>query len=1430
MVGGQGKQKMRMEPGREVKLRRYRRNHRMIPSLDIAKQKTSEKTEYTFVGEVLRNESRVYLTFDGEGNAKRFDWFSRDGDLDGDVQDGTPWHRRSRSIAHLRIGKTPSRRPRRMRLRDLPFPLAGGATDVPEEPSPKELAKKDIFGGSPIAVTGTVTAGSFGGVEGGRNTRRATESLDMIRAMRDHNVRMRRIGKPKWARSTSSILKRVAERAAMSNPDDYPMQRRRIEAFLKVLEHGEPESPFYLGDNDLLHPRHPWRVKGMQNLVKAMRVEDAPLRRQSFRVELSETLVKSAKKPGLGTFSGGIEIGGGKKLSADGPGIRAAVAKGAVIDDLGHIRCPIGSPGAMQFTNWQLEGCGKPSANKLRKAAYEAVSEADMATFLGAGGRTVSQTEIAKAISARQREAVTTATEMQINRRQVVSSQLQELVPLPGVPEPKGKKKLTKAQQESGLSSMLRTAREGRSKRVAFDLESGDRVGTGLAVARSEHGFSLNPKDLFDADGRIKEEGAAQVIQWLDAVIDLERSPGADRLGATLSHVDPPLRPRKPTTPPIKGRAQVLADQSGGDIREFKRLLDVEGYTVFDFETTGFDDGNIPVSVSAIRYVNGKEVGRKTIYMNPSRPLGKWSRDNLKNPDGDPLTDEWLADQPPLSEAMKELSDFIGDSILVAHNADFDLEVLDRSMADVGVKPQYSGSIDTLQLARQIVPKDRQKSHDLQSLKVLFGLDAGQWHDSESDSEAVSGILRGMFDHAEKNGFDGWILDGPEQARRFDKALATYDTERSAYSRDIEKYEETWGTKNAIVRLDVIDIFPDGGDSARKRNSALKKARDVADVREESAVIALSDGSVLELGRTPKRGLVTLERPTPDTAKMMQSKSILEASFARLEGADNMNLDGFTPDQVKDMMAEMRKIPGFEWIDPNNPDHLYLATSQGADRLMQLMHLATPEERDKWRMWYDGAHTYARDLSERYGISHESAVAVLAALSPTTDWDANMALAEHAIKLARDKDFKVNESLADELVVIAFKIRQQKIQNKNKSIANNRNKIAELQQQIAELSTRIGSEKEIAKLRKDIQRREEAIKKFQDDIQNMPNHGRDAFVGRSLTELDDDLASIVFAPHARSAGRSYIGQTYTGDPTKPKASSDGLLTYKMDVLSPNSYDITDGTDLARVQSNSNYLKVVRIIRADQDGKPNLDVIGIQIGKGSKVRSFYNNILRPGDTRFADTTGDTHYFGAATAVPVSSAFNVLDALFTTQTSTGAGRAYPIFRAMSVLAAARWNRDMDQNLLPREIQSITWEKIRQLVPTKFVGKDGELKKDATLKSFIVDAMTQVARVIGGPEGDDIKRNRAMKAFQREYAGREMELLSDLSSYLQSLSKDERAEGVSRWMKKFGLPELTAEERLPRVIKKKNGKEYEVDKEDGALLDAGTGDVVERAEEYE
>lgn len=79
------------------------------------------------------------------GRRFRFDWYGRDGDLDGQVQDGTPFARRSRSNSHNAISKGKRKLVQRLRLRDMPFPFAPEAPPADAPPVAAQPDRKSLL-------------------------------------------------------------------------------------------------------------------------------------------------------------------------------------------------------------------------------------------------------------------------------------------------------------------------------------------------------------------------------------------------------------------------------------------------------------------------------------------------------------------------------------------------------------------------------------------------------------------------------------------------------------------------------------------------------------------------------------------------------------------------------------------------------------------------------------------------------------------------------------------------------------------------------------------------------------------------------------------------------------------------------------------------------------------------------------------------------------------------------------------------------------------------------------------------------------------------------------------------------------------------------------------------------------------------------------
>lgn len=123
---------------------------------------------------------------------------------------------------------------------------------------------------------------------------------------------------------------------------------------------------------------------------------------------------------------------------------------------------------------------------------------------------------------------------------------------------------------------------------------------------------------------------------------------------------------------------------------------------VLDTETTGLDpaSGHRIVEIGCVELVDRLPSGQTfQKYINPEREMS-----------GDAqaihgLTDEFLRDQPLFAEVAAEFLDFIADSPLVIHNADFDLGFVNLELQRVGFAALHGNrAIDTVLLARRKFP------------------------------------------------------------------------------------------------------------------------------------------------------------------------------------------------------------------------------------------------------------------------------------------------------------------------------------------------------------------------------------------------------------------------------------------------------------------------------------------------------------------------------------------------------------------------------------------------------------------------------------------------------------------------------------------------------------------------------------------------------
>src|SRR3954471_1271014 len=123
---------------------------------------------------------------------------------------------------------------------------------------------------------------------------------------------------------------------------------------------------------------------------------------------------------------------------------------------------------------------------------------------------------------------------------------------------------------------------------------------------------------------------------------------------------------------------------------------------VLDTETTGFDPlmGHRIVEIGCVEVINYIPTDNQLhLYVNPERDMP---------PEAfavHGLSEEFLRDKPVFAQICGQFLDFIGDSRLVIHNAEFDMRFINAELNRVGIKPlPMTRALDTVGMARRKFP------------------------------------------------------------------------------------------------------------------------------------------------------------------------------------------------------------------------------------------------------------------------------------------------------------------------------------------------------------------------------------------------------------------------------------------------------------------------------------------------------------------------------------------------------------------------------------------------------------------------------------------------------------------------------------------------------------------------------------------------------
>jgi len=173
-----------------------------------------------------------------------------------------------------------------------------------------------------------------------------------------------------------------------------------------------------------------------------------------------------------------------------------------------------------------------------------------------------------------------------------------------------------------------------------------------------------------------------------------------------------------------------------------KDFLNRSTFVAFDTETTGlWAPSNRIVEIGGVKFrLDDDRTESFQSLVNPERPIPE---------DVIPIhgiTDEMVAVAEPIKPVLERFFQFCGsDSVLIAHNAPFDISFIYFEMDRCALKADTGQILDTVDIYRRFFPG--LPAYSLEALSKHFGITESQQHRALADAELVHGLFRHAIDH-----------------------------------------------------------------------------------------------------------------------------------------------------------------------------------------------------------------------------------------------------------------------------------------------------------------------------------------------------------------------------------------------------------------------------------------------------------------------------------------------------------------------------------------------------------------------------------------------------------------------------------------------------------------------------------------------------------
>ena len=185
-------------------------------------------------------------------------------------------------------------------------------------------------------------------------------------------------------------------------------------------------------------------------------------------------------------------------------------------------------------------------------------------------------------------------------------------------------------------------------------------------------------------------------------------------------------------------------------------------FCVLDLETTGFSAKTEKITeVGIMKLKNGEVIDSFSCFVNPEKHIPQRVSEVTH------ITDEMVADSETIDKVFPKILEFIEGSVLVAHNAPFDIGFLKQNAKVLGHKFDYT-YLDTLSLAKDLFPD--YKRYQLGKIAANLGIKVEVAHRALDDVDTTVKVFNVMMDMLKERGAkkidDIEIVSSTEEAKK----------------------------------------------------------------------------------------------------------------------------------------------------------------------------------------------------------------------------------------------------------------------------------------------------------------------------------------------------------------------------------------------------------------------------------------------------------------------------------------------------------------------------------------------------------------------------------------------------------------------------------------------------------------------------------------